>query len=82
MDYVPQKGASAPLNGTLFGNKVPAEDQVKMRSQGQASSNMTGVLMKREIGMQRQIATQKEGHMKTRFVLLQVKNLLEARRAA
>ena len=79
---MPQKGASAPLNGTLFGKKVTAEDQVKMRSRGQASSNMTDVLMKREIWMQRQIATQEEGHMKTGFVLLQVKNLLEARRAA
>ena len=32
LDCVPQKGAPAPLNGTLFGNRVSAEDQVKMRS--------------------------------------------------
>ena len=43
---------------------------------------MTGVLMKREIWTQRQTATQEAGHMKTGFVLLHVKNLPEARRAA
>ena len=31
-------------------------------------SNMTGVLMKGEIWMQRQTARQKEGHMKIGFV--------------